>query len=141
MRQIWNMFFLPSQHISIIFIVGNTMEICESIILTYFHHISIIFPMEIWGCAPSVKLFNWTTGHMDPYDNYGSRLKGKAAPMPKKERKCKKGWCMDCKDVHRDMNLKGGVMSWNGQLYSFIFIFYIYITPIYKEYVLTRSCD
>lgn len=57
------------------------------------------------------KLFNWTMGRMDPYDNYGSRLMGKAIPMPKKKVECRKGWCSRCKDVHKDMDLKRGVMS------------------------------
>ena len=48
---------------------------------------------------------------MDPYDNYGSRLTGKAVPMPKKEQECRKGWCNKCKDVHEDVDLKRGVMS------------------------------
>ena len=48
---------------------------------------------------------------MDPYDNYGTRLMGKAMPMPKKIEECRKGWCGKCKDVHGDVNLKGGVMS------------------------------
>jgi len=42
---------------------------------------------------------------MDPYDNYGSRLMGTAAPMPRKQEKCRKGWCLRCKDVHRDVDL------------------------------------
>ena len=52
-----------------------------------------------------VKLFNWTTGRMDPYDNYGSRMTGKAVPMPEKKKECRKGWCNRCKDVHGDVDL------------------------------------
>ena len=55
-----------------------------------------------------VKVFNWTTGRMDPYDNYGSRLTGRAVPMPRKKQECRKGWCLKCKDVHEDVNRKGG---------------------------------
>ena len=58
-----------------------------------------------------VKLFNWTTGRMDPYDDYGSRLTGRALPMLKKKVECRKGWCLKCKDVHEDVDLKRGVMS------------------------------
>ena len=48
---------------------------------------------------------------MDPYDDYGSRLTGKASAMPKKKLECRRGWCLKCEDVHEDVNLKGGVMS------------------------------
>ena len=48
---------------------------------------------------------------MDPYDNYMSRLMGKALPMLKKKLECRIGWCLKCKDVHEDMNLEKGVMS------------------------------
>jgi len=51
------------------------------------------------------KLFNWTTGRMDPHDNYGTRLTGKAIPMPRKIVECRKGWCNKCKDVHGDVDL------------------------------------
>ena len=73
------------------------------------------------------SLFNWTMGKMDPYDNYGSRMMGKAVPMPKKKKECWKGWCGKCKDVHEDVDLRGGNVMNND-----------YFTIIYSPYL--RYC-